>query len=100
MSATTGERAPVQPLRRLFVDHPRAVGESYWQHARIAGRFGAAMIGGGLACVIHALVPGLFASTASARVKQLYAEMRARQPNFSDKRPDFEDKAWLAEYEI
>lgn len=34
-------------LNRLFVDHPRTVGESYGAHLLVATRFGATMIGAG-----------------------------------------------------
>ena len=33
-------------FRRIFIDHPRSVGESYWQQFRVAGSFGVTMIGG------------------------------------------------------
>jgi hypothetical protein len=88
------------PLHRLFLEHPRTLGESYWEHARTAARFGAEMVTGGLACLVHAAVPVLFAKTASERVKKLYAQMRSRQPNLAGRRADHEDSAWLPEYEI
>ena len=91
---------PFRPLHRMFVEHPRNLGESYWQHGRTAARFGAEMVAGGLACLVHAAVPGLFATTASERVKNLYAQMRARQPNLASRPLDHEDSAWLPEYEI
>lgn len=87
-------------LQQLFLDHPRQLGESYAEHGRTAARFGAEMVTGGLACLVHAAVPGLFANTASERVKSLYAQMRARQPNLAGRRLDHEDSAWLPEYEI
>lgn len=90
----------IRPLQRLFLDHPRSIGEGYLEHARVAGRFGAEMVTGGLACLVHAAVPGLFARTASERVKSLYAQMRSRQPNLARQPLDHEDSAWLPEYEI
>jgi hypothetical protein len=66
-------------LNRMFVDHPRAVGESYGAHAQVAARFGLTMIGAGTACLIHALVPGLFRSTGSRAVERLCEEMAARR---------------------
>lgn len=66
-------------LARMFVDHPRAVGESYVAHARVASRFGLTLIGAGAACLIHALVPGLFHSTGSRAVERLWEEMAARR---------------------
>jgi hypothetical protein len=65
-------------IAKLFIDHPRAIGETYGQHARTAFSFGWRMTIGGLACMVHALVPGLFVKTASRTVVQLDAEMRGR----------------------
>jgi len=64
---------------KLFTDHPRSLGETYTQHARTAFRFGWRMTLGGLACMVHALVPGLFVKTASRTVVRLDAEMRGRK---------------------
>lgn len=88
------------PLHKLFLEHPRTVGESYWEHGRVAGKFGLEMVTGGIACLVHAAVPGLFAKTASDCVKRLYAQMRSRQPGLAGRRMDHEDQAWLPEYEI
>jgi hypothetical protein len=38
------------------------------------------MVVGGLACMVHAVLPGLFVKTASRTVVQLDAEMRGRKP--------------------
>ncbi len=90
----------VQRFRSLFLDHPRSVGESYGQHAATALRFGTAMIGGGIACLVHAAVPALFTRTASDTVKRLYGTMRARQPAFAQTPPAFQHAEWQLEYEI
>jgi hypothetical protein len=66
-------------IAKLFIDHPRSLGETYTQHARTAWSFGARMVAGGLACMVHAIVPGLFVKTASRTVVQLDAEMRGRK---------------------
>jgi hypothetical protein len=85
-------------IDRLFLDHPRSVRESYGEHLRVAGRFGATMVVGGLACIVHALVPGLFIRTGSATVKRLYSEMVARQPALPA--PAYREAEWQLEYEI
>jgi hypothetical protein len=36
---------------------------------------------GGLACMVHAIIPGVFVKTASRTVVQLDAEMRGRKPS-------------------
>jgi hypothetical protein len=87
-------------LKRLFLSHPHALGESYAQHAAMAARFGLTMLAGGAACLVHALVPGLFSRTASDAVKSLYGQMKARQPAFAREAPAFENPAWQLEYEI
>lgn len=66
-------------LNRLFRDHPTEVGETYAEHFAAAGGFGVRMIVGGLACVVHAVVPGLFITTGSGTVKTLYDKMVAKR---------------------
>jgi Family of unknown function (DUF6356) len=61
----------------LFTEHPRSLGESYWVHQRHALEFGISMIRGGVACVIHALLPALFVRTASATIVRLHERMIA-----------------------
>lgn len=85
-------------LHRWFAAHPRSVGETYAEHFVIAARFGTAMVSAGIACLLHALVPAWFERTGSRTVKQLYAEMVARQPDVQ--RPAHEDPRWRPEYEI
>lgn len=71
-------------IAKLFTDHPRTIGETYGGHARTAFSFGCRMMLGGLACMVHAILPGLFVKTASRTVVQLDAEMRGRQPSPED----------------
>ena len=58
-------------FNRLFVDHPRSIDESYTDHFRVAGRFGIAMIWGGMKALVHAAVPGWCISSGSDTVKRL-----------------------------
>lgn len=63
--------------------HPHEVGESYGEHFVVASSFGAAMILGGLACLVHGLLPFLFTSTGSSTIKRLHERMvvsRRRDP--------------------
>lgn len=68
-------------IDRLFLHHPRAVGESYAEHALVAARIGAAMIVGGLACLAHAVVPAAFKTTGSRTIRRLHAGLGARRPH-------------------
>lgn len=62
-------------MEKLFADHPAAVGETYFQHLRMASTFGTRMLLGGLACLIHGLIPGLFEKTGSTQVRHLHDRM-------------------------
>ena len=64
-----------------FTAHPRAVGETYLQHAFFACRYGAKMTLGGIAAFLHGLMPFLFETTGSRVTRELNAtleESRAR----------------------
>ncbi|AXJ95725.1 MULTISPECIES: DUF6356 family protein [unclassified Sphingomonas] len=65
-------------LDATFAAHPRHVGESYLAHAATALRFGGTMVAGGLACMIHGIVPALFTTTGSGTVRRLHARMQGR----------------------
>lgn len=60
---------------RAFTDHPASVGESYSEHLAQAACFGFRMIGAGIACLVHALLPFLFQRTGSAAIAELNDRM-------------------------
>lgn len=62
-------------FKRLFVEHPASVGESYLEHMGVAASFGGAMFLGSLACFVHALFPGLCVKTGSGVVTTLHHRM-------------------------
>jgi len=62
-----------------FTSHPAAVGESYPAHWRVATGFGLRMIGGGLAALVHGVLPFLFTTTASRTVEALHGEIVAKR---------------------
>jgi hypothetical protein len=62
-------------LERWFLAHPKSVGESYFEHQRMALGFAAALLKAGFACLIHGFVPGLFQSTGSRTVAALHERM-------------------------
>jgi len=70
-------------LNRVFLEHPRSVGETYLEHQRSAFFFAASMLLAGIACFIHGLVPVLFRQTGSNAVSRLHERMvlnRVRKP--------------------
>lgn len=62
-------------FRRLFVDHPASVNESYFEHMAMAGSFGWALLKASGACFVHALVPGVCERTGSRTITSLYGRM-------------------------
>ena len=64
-------------------EHLANVGESYFEHMQFALVVGALSVGAGLACTLHALVPGLCPQTCSrtvALLQRLFAD-RSRLPS-------------------
>ncbi len=66
-------------MTKLFVDHPATVGETYFEHLRVASTFGARMLLGGFACLVHGLVPCLFQKTGSTQIRYLHDKMVANR---------------------
>ena len=62
-----------------FTAHPRDVGETYGEHFGVAMGFSAAMIAGGLACAVHAVLPFLFTRTGSQTIRRLHDRMVANR---------------------
>ncbi|HTD13003.1 MAG TPA: DUF6356 family protein [Steroidobacteraceae bacterium] len=67
-------------LARAFTEHPASVGESYSRHCVCAFGFGVRMVGAGIACMIHALLPFLFVRTGSRTITELHERMIADRP--------------------
>jgi hypothetical protein len=65
-------------FKRLFLDHPSAIGEGYWQHQRQALKFGVTLVGAGCACLVHAVIPAFCVRTGSTTVANLHERMRSR----------------------
>ena len=59
----------------FLTDHLDEVGESYWEHMLKAAGFAVAMLVGGVACLVHALLPFLFVKTGSSRIRHLHEVM-------------------------
>jgi Family of unknown function (DUF6356) len=65
----------IMRLPKLLTDHPHSVDETYAEHFMVATGFGLRMILGGLACLIHGLLPFLFVRTGSAEIRLLHERM-------------------------
>lgn len=62
-------------IDKLFLDHPKSVGESYFEHLFMASCFSGRMLLGAAACFIHALIPGLCVKTGSNTIRELNDRM-------------------------
>ncbi|KMO33754.1 capsule biosynthesis protein [Methylobacterium tarhaniae] len=71
-----------------FSEHPASVGETYFEHMGVATGFGLRMIGGGLACLVHGLLPFAFTSTGSRTIVRLHDRMVAHRTRAARHRAD------------
>src|SRR5688572_28794646 len=62
-------------MLKAFTDHPRAVGESYFEHLGQASSFAGTMAMGALACFLHGLFPFAFQTSGSRRIRELHERM-------------------------
>ena len=52
--------------------HLYSVNESYFKHLKVAFKVGLNMILAGLMALIHGLIPGIFQTNASNKIRELY----------------------------
>ncbi|HUI34255.1 MAG TPA: DUF6356 family protein [Stellaceae bacterium] len=62
-------------MKVSFSEHPASVGESYIEHLQKASGFAFSMIRGGIACLVHAVLPFLFTHTGSGVIRSLHDKM-------------------------
>jgi hypothetical protein len=77
---------------RLFLEHPRSLGMTWTAHGIGAVVIGARLVRAGLACLVHAVVPGLFTQTAGRTVSEMYGHMTQRKAGAANPEhwPDYE----------
>lgn len=77
---------------RLFLEHPRSLGMSWAGHGIGAVKIGAELVGAGLACLVHAVVPGWFTQTAGKTITNMYDHMMKRKAGAQNPEswPDYE----------
>ena len=91
MSQTTIDRSrpAATPFARLFRDHPREVGETYFQHMAASAGFGFKLMRLAGVAFAHALVPGVHKATVSTAIRSMARDMggraeEAREPRMRD----------------
>ena len=65
-------------LKHIFVDHPRSVDESYFQHMAFAGWFASRLFLAAGAALVHAVIPCMFEKTASRLITEMHDRMHNR----------------------
>jgi hypothetical protein len=58
-------------MKHFFTEHPASVGESYSEHFAFAIGVGSRMVAGGLACMLHAVLPEFCKTTGSRTIREL-----------------------------
>lgn len=66
-------------LARLFIDHPRAVGEGYFEHMGAAFTVAWRLIRTSGKCVVHGVVPGLYKTAGSDSILKMASEISPRR---------------------
>jgi hypothetical protein len=77
---------------RLFAEHPRSLGMSWFEHGIGAAKIGVELIGAGCAAIVHAVVPGIFTETAGKTVTRIYDHIQSRKADSANPNdwPDYE----------
>ena len=77
---------------RLFAEHPRSLGMSWAEHGIGAAKIGGELIAVGAACLVHAVVPGLFTQTAGKTITRMHSEIVRRKAGAANPNdwPDYE----------
>lgn len=74
----------MRTLKRLFADHPREVGEGYFEHMGQALGFSLRLARLSACALIHAIVPGVHKTTVSSEVKSMARDMGGRAEEARD----------------
>jgi hypothetical protein len=72
-------------LDRLFLEHPRTVGETYPQHMLASLTVASRLFAASIKCVVHAIVPAWCKTSGSDAIVKLHTEIAPRrydQPTF------------------
>jgi Family of unknown function (DUF6356) len=79
MEDGTTRKSQMTALSHLFTGHPKAAGETYFEHMAFALRFSGRLFKAALAALVHGFVPGICETTASQSVLKMNDELRARR---------------------
>ncbi len=81
------------PLARLFKDHPKSVGETYFEHMRAALWFSTTMARAAVCCFVHAFFPFLFTRTGSSAIERLFEAMVTARDSYTARKHEIATEA-------
>lgn len=75
------ERVPtmIAQLQGYMLRHPRSIGETYGEHFQAAIATGGDVMLAGAACIVHAVLPCSFETTASDCIARLHGRLQSRR---------------------
>ncbi len=65
-------------INKVFLEHPRSVDETYFEHMAFAGKFSLKLFAAAFCALIHAFIPAAFEKTASRMIAAMYAKTHNR----------------------
>jgi hypothetical protein len=65
-------------ISKVFLEHPRSVDETYFEHMAFAGKFSLRLFVAAFCALIHAFIPAAFEKTASRMIAGMYAKTHNR----------------------
>ncbi|MFT5313087.1 MAG: hypothetical protein ACI8Z9_001572 [Paraglaciecola sp.] len=87
-------------FKKLFIDHPASIQETYVEHFVHAMSFSLKLFKAAFACFVHAVVPGLCIKTGSRAITELHHSMVVFRVKDSEKETGNSDFDSTPEYMI
>lgn len=69
-----------EKLGKVFTDHPRSAGETYFVHLRFTLKMALWFFYIGFAIFVHGIFPFMFVTTASSQMEKVSYIMKGRKP--------------------
>ena len=66
-------------MKNIFTEHPKEVGETYFQHLRKALRFSLKLLLMSFQALLHAFIPCLCVTSVSEKVKKMSEVLESRK---------------------
>jgi len=64
-------------IRNRFTDHPAQVGETYFEHQRVALGYSRRLLVASMQAAVHSVLPWCCRTSASDRIHELHGEITA-----------------------